>query len=102
MESNSIKFKLIQKLEKHLNLIYVFESTGEGRVCFAESEELRPDFKTTFTVQNFDDYLSALKKLEHLFEADLSEKNNEGFRFPKNTEVFWAMVEKGNKLRNKK
>jgi hypothetical protein len=102
MKDNPIKLELIQKLEKILNLAYVSETASEGRVCFAESEELRSEFKTIFTAQNLQDYLFALKNLENRFEADLSERNNEGFRFPKNAEVFWKMVEDGNKSGNKK
>lgn len=94
MKDNAVKLELIKKLEIILNLTYVSETASESRVCFAEIEELRPEFKTTFTAKNLQDYLFALKNFEDRFDADLSEKNNKGFRFPKNTEVFWKMIDK--------
>ncbi|MDZ4149314.1 MAG: hypothetical protein U1C58_13580 [Flavobacteriaceae bacterium] len=82
MEDNPFKLELILKLEKNLNLTYVSETTSDGRVSFAESEELRTEFITTFSAKNLQDYLFSLKKFEGHFEADLPEKNEAGFRFP--------------------
>lgn len=92
----------IQQLEKILGLAYIPETPAKGRVCFAESEELRPEFKTTFTAQDLKGYLFAVTNFEHRFETGLSDKNADGFRFPKNAEVFWEMVDEGNKLREKR
>lgn len=102
MEDVRPQLAFAHKLEKILGLAYIPGTSAEGSVCFAESEELRPEFKTTFTAQNLKDYLFAVKNFEHRFETGLLEKNADGPRFPKNAEVFWEMVDAGNKLRGKR
>lgn len=50
MEDNPFKFKLIQKLEKILNLASVSETTSEGRMSFTEIDELRTEFENSISL----------------------------------------------------
>lgn len=102
MKDIQTQLAFIRKLEKLTGLVYVPEIPAVGRVCFAESEGLRPEFKTMFTAQNLNDYLLALENSDGRFEANLLGTNIDSLRFPKNAAVFWEMVDEGNKLRGKR
>lgn len=70
-----------------------------GNVCFANSQELRPEFKQSFTAIDVFDLSYAILH-SSLYSEDL--KINElKIPIPQDVVVFWKLVQIGNELRGK-
>ncbi|WP_339700646.1 hypothetical protein [uncultured Roseivirga sp.] len=61
---------------------------GSSIVCFAESEELRPEFRSSYTSTDLIHYIYA--DLTNAEQTDLM-----NITYPKNTAQFWALVAQG-------
>ncbi|WP_339609222.1 hypothetical protein [uncultured Roseivirga sp.] len=61
---------------------------GSSNVCFAESEELRPEFRSSYTSTDLIHYIYA--DLANAEQTDLM-----NITYPKNTAQFWALVAQG-------
>lgn len=86
---------------KNLNLTYTSEKEPNGNVCFANNEEVRPDFKETFTTKDLLDYIYAIlhsqayrEKYKTFLKIEFPKLAN-----PKDTDTFWKLVEIGGALR---
>tara|TARA_R110001599_G_scaffold184247_4_gene377744 strand:- start:261 stop:581 length:321 start_codon:yes stop_codon:yes gene_type:complete len=61
---------------------------GSSNVCFAESEELRPEFRNSYTSTDLVNYIHA--DLNNAEQPDLMK-----ITYPENTAVFWDLVAQG-------
>ena len=93
--------KLANKLSQKLNLSFIAENNTTCRVCFATSQELRSEFKTTFTAQDVVNYGYALinsknycNKNKSILKPDFNK-----IPCPKNADLFWKLVALGNNIR---
>jgi predicted helicase len=93
--------EIIQQIEKGLGLTFVPE-VEYGSVCFANNnDDLRDDFKQTFTLINLLDYIFAV-----LHSPIYREKYKEFLvinlprvPYPKDATTFWKLVELGRQIR---
>ncbi|SHF75341.1 N-6 DNA Methylase [Salegentibacter echinorum] len=93
--------EILAEIEKSLGLEFLPEEPQEGEVCFAESSELRDDFKSYFTPLNLLDYIYAV-----LHSPTYRETYKEFLKidfprvpFPKDQQEFWQLVTLGGELR---
>lgn len=95
--------EIVNKIATRLGLIYTIEKEipEEGAVCFANSPEVRPEFRLTFTATDIFDYIYAV-----LHSPSYREKYKEFLRvnfprapYPKDTTAFWQLVKLGSELR---
>ena len=85
--------ELAEKISKALGLIFVNQNEPEGNVCFANSDELRPEFKEIFTSVDLLNYQFAVLNSEKYKEFITSEL------VPKERKIFWELVALGNHLK---
>ena len=97
-----IEKKLISQISEKLKLAFIKdEGKGmSGEVCFANSPEVRPEFRLTFTTKDILDYVYAViysneqkRNLEKYFKMDL-----EQIPITADTDVFWNLAALGRKL----
>lgn len=74
----------------------LFEPNTSGEVCFAESQGIRNDFKTHFTVEDLMNYCYAV-----LNETENNKPNPDKapLPYPKNNDQLWNNVQYGKTLR---
>lgn len=93
----------VNKIATKLGLIYTVEKEipEEGAVCFANSPEVRPEFRLTFTATDVFDYIYAVlhspsyrEKCKEFLKSDLPRAP-----YPKDTTAFWQLVKLGDELR---
>lgn len=90
---------VLKNLSKLLQLTYIAQQ-AEGRVCFAESTELRPEFRDFFTTQDLKYFLIGS------IQYELNKKNNPTqnlnallfISYPKSSDIFWKNVAIGESL----
>ncbi|WP_227009038.1 type ISP restriction/modification enzyme [Christiangramia fulva] len=94
--------KIVEQISQKLGLEFLAEEPGEGEVCFAESKELRPEFKTYFTPLDLLDYIYAV-----LHSPTYRETYKEFLKidfprvpYPEAQEKFWQLVKLGGELRS--
>lgn len=97
--------KLVNKIAKKLGLSFVDTSTSlsaiGGNVCYANSPEIRDEFKTTFAPIDLLDYIYAV-----LHSPTYREKYKEFLKidfprvpYPKDSDTFWKLVKLGAEIR---
>ena len=85
--------ELAEKISNALGLLFINQNEPEGNVCFANSNELRPEFKETFTSVDLINYEFAVlhsDKYKDFISSDL---------VPKERKIFWELVALGKKLK---
>lgn len=85
--------ELAEKISKALELLFINQNEPEGNVCFANSNELCPEFKETFTSVDLMNYEFAVlhsEKYKDFISSDL---------IPKDRKIFWEMVALGKMLK---
>lgn len=92
---------IINQIEKKLGLTFVPEPETEANVCFANSTELRDNYKTTFAPIDILDYIYAVlhsptyrDKYKAFLKIDFPR-----VPYPKNEKTFWQLVKLGGELR---
>lgn len=98
----NLNSEIINQIAKNLNLTFTNEKeTTEGEVCFANSEEVRPEFRLTFAPIDILDYIYAV-----LHSPAYREKYKEFLKidfprvpYPKDANTFWQLVALGGELR---
>lgn len=84
--------ELAEKTSKALGLLFIDQNESESNVCFATSDELRPEFKETFTSVDLMHYEFAVlhsEKYKEFITSDL---------VPKERKIFWELVAFGLEL----
>jgi len=87
----------IKQIEDHLNLLLVSDNNTMGNVCFANSNEMRPEFRQTFTMTDVLDYCYAILHSETFNE--FSRNDDIGIPITSDSKIFWKLVEIGKKIR---
>ena len=93
--------EIVKEIAKGLGLSFVNEKETESNVCFANSEEVRPEFKQSFAPIDLLDYIYAV-----LHSPTYREKYKEFLKidfprvpYPTDMKTFWQLVELGGELR---
>jgi hypothetical protein len=90
--------EMVRKLGDILGLHFLSQKSERGNVCFADSVEVRPQFRETFTSIDFLDYVCAI--LLSGSHAEPKQSNNTHFIYrTEYTSRFWEMVEIGGEIR---
>lgn len=76
---------LLSKIEQTLNLIFIKEEL-ETNVCFANTDEVRPEYKQSFRLIDLLDYV-------YVFAHSAFYKQSHKIIIPTDAEVFWKLVE---------
>lgn len=93
----NLNTEIVQQLEKSLGLTFVLEAEN-GSVCFANNnEDLRDDFKLTFTATDLLNYIYAVL---HSPSNNINDKKLLKIEFPfipysQDSNTFWQLVKKG-------
>ena len=93
--------EIVQQIAARLNLTFTPEKETEGEVCFATSEQLRPEFKPSFAPIDLLDYIYAVL-YSPTYRAQYKEFLKIDFPrvpYPTNSEIFWQLVDLGGQLR---
>lgn len=92
--------EMVQKTANCLGLTFINEKEFRGNVCFANNNEVRPEFRETFSQRDLLNYCYAIlastkyrnTNLEFL-KADLS-----NISIPTDSNKFWKLVQMGKEL----
>lgn len=87
----SINLEIADKIAQSLGLIFLNQKET-GNVCFANSDEVRPEFRQSFTTIDLLDYIFAMMH----YNKDLQK-----IPIPLDTLHFWKLVQFGKDLRIK-
>jgi predicted helicase len=97
----NLNSEIVKQFEEKLGLTFVSEKEPEGKVCYVNNPEVRPDFKTTFAPIDILDYIYAV-----LHSPIYREKYKEFLKidfprvpYPNDVETFWKLVELGSEIR---
>ena len=94
--------KFINQISEKLKLAFIRdEGKGmSGEVCFANSPEVRPEFRLTFTTKDILDYVYAViysneqkRDLEKYLKMDF-----DGIPITTDTDIFWNLAALGKRL----
>lgn len=106
IDNNCERIQIVKQIEERLDLTFVPESFGSVQgtasyVCFAESNEVRDDYKQTFVPTDLLDYIYAV-----LHSPSYRETYKEFLRidfprmsYPTDPKHFWKLVAQGGELR---
>jgi predicted helicase len=92
---------IIKQIASNLDLTFTLEKEPESEVCFANSAELRPEYRQSFAPIDLLDYIYAV-----LHSPTYREKYKEFLKidfprvpYPKDAIIFWQLVKLGGELR---
>ena len=90
--------EIINQITDCLGLQFINEKETEGNVCFINSNELRPEFRQSFTSTDLLDYCYVV-----LYSTinEFSEINSVRIPIISDTSIFWKLVNYGSELRKK-
>ncbi|HEY5371541.1 MAG TPA: type ISP restriction/modification enzyme [Hanamia sp.] len=95
--------EIVIEIANRLGLTYIAEKEipAEGSVCFANSREVRPEFRLTFAATDIFDYIYAV-----LHSTAYKNKYKEFLKidaprvpYPKDSMSFWQLVKPGGELK---
>ncbi|MDQ8013232.1 MAG: hypothetical protein REI96_12335 [Flavobacterium nitrogenifigens] len=84
---------VIKIFADHLGLLFL-EEKESGNVCFANSEEVRPEYRQSFRLIDFLDYIYAFMHSSVYKESKIIMISSE-------TALFWKLVKMGSDLKGK-
>ena len=87
---------VLTELARRLQLSYLPEESLNAEMCFLHSPELRPEFKLSFNLGDFTDFLNGV--LSKLTDTDGSEELRSGtlpVPYPEDSDEFWKFVGSG-------
>jgi len=92
--------RVVGQISKNTGLTFELEIGAGGKVCFANSPELRDDFKIVFSPWDVLDYsYGTLHSLANRTNYETPQTDFLHLPYPKETTTFWKMVESGRKIR---
>lgn len=87
--------EVVKELSRRLHLPYIEHKDSEGNLCFINNNEVRAEFRETFTSADVTHYLVGLLKTSIV--AEITKENfHLIFPYPQNAKSFWQQVEQGN------
>jgi Type ISP C-terminal specificity domain len=95
--------EVVNKISTRLSLTYTLEKEipEEGAVCFANSPEVRPEFRLTFTSADIFDYIYAVFHSRFYRDKykEFLKKDSPRVPYPKDSTSFWQLVKLGGELK---
>ena len=97
-EDRKANIEIINQIANTLGLMFINQKEREGNVCFANNQDLRPEFKQSFTLLDLLDFSSAVlhSRIYRQVKQDFLE-----IPIPSDSCIFWQLVQIGSNLRNK-
>lgn len=89
---------LINQFASHLGLTFLSEKADSSSVCYAESEEVSPEYRQSFSAMDLLDYLHAI--LERSAREGAASLKESIFS-PPQLRQFWELVTIGRELRHR-
>lgn len=96
-ETSELNSELLRSIANRYGLLFL-DKKETGNVCFANSEELRSEYKQSFTAFDLLDLCYAVLH-SSLYNKDL-ENDIQKIPLPVDSNVFWKLIQIGNTLRN--
>lgn len=87
--------EIIEHIERNLGLSFIDDKYVDGEVCFANSSEVRTEFRQSFSAQDIVNYIQAI-------EHKMNDKAIVQIPYPKGLDAFWKLVEEGAKMETNK
>lgn len=84
---------VLGKIEKIIGIPFISDSYAIGAVCFANNDEVRPEFRESFNTFHVLDYINA-----SLYKSG-DKTNFYKIPYPEDSTSFWELVAIGAKLR---
>lgn len=96
----NLSSEVISNIARSLGLSFITEQEEEGNVCMANNEEVRDDFRLTFTPIDIVDYVYAVLNSPGFIAKCGHSVELETLRIPYPTsENFWELVREGREFR---
>lgn len=101
----NLNLEIVNQIAKRLGLTFVPEPStqgeGSGEVCFAESGEVMPEYRQSFTPIDLLDYFYAVLHSPGYRETykDFLKIDFPRIPYPTDSETFWKLVQLGGELR---
>lgn len=96
-ERSELNSELLKSITNRYGLLFL-DKKETGNVCFANSEELRLEYKQSFTAFDLLDLCYAVLH-SSLYNKDL-ENDIQKIPLPLDSNVFWKLIQIGNNFRN--
>ena len=96
-ETSELNSELLKSITNRYGLLFL-DKKETGNVCFANSEELRLEYKQSFTAFDLLDLCYAVLH-SSLYNKDL-ENNIQKIPLPLDSNVFWKLIQIGRNFRN--
>lgn len=93
-----MKIQVLKTLESIIKTPFAEDQLESGSVCFANSEDLRVDFKLQFTIYDVVNYVYGICHL-HLDENKKLVISRLKIPYPVNADLFWKYSNRGKKIR---
>lgn len=92
----------IGQIAESLGMTFINEKALNGNICFVNSDELRPEYKDLFTLDNLYDYLYAVWYSSNYKESqnNYPKLNFKDLPLPTDKFKFWEYVHFGEELRD--
>jgi len=92
---------LVGHISRRFGLLFIPEKAAEGNVCLANVEEVRPEYRSTFSSTDLLNYIYALSHTSSYLArfAKAVECNDFDLLIPKDAPNFWWLAETGGYLR---
>ena len=97
----NLNMEIVSEIAKAINLTFVTEKEIESNVCYANSADVRPEYKDTFAPIDILDYIYAVlhsptyrEKYKEFLKIDFPRVS-----YPKDAETFWQLVQLGGEIR---
>jgi len=93
--------EIVKQIANNLGLTFIVKKDPDGNVCLANSPEVRPEFRETFTIVDLQDYCCAVLHSENFREnhQEFTKIDFSQIPIPTDTIEFWKLVESGKELR---
>ena len=90
--------EIINQIAHKTGLHFILAKDPEGNVCMANNNEVRSEFRQTFTPTDILDYAYAILHSSNFHSAE-KKILKINFPYPKNAEIFWKLAEIGSQIK---
>lgn len=95
---SDIAAAITENISETTGLEYSSDIPPDGRVCFAESSELRDEFKTYYTFTDLMSYITASLHLTGVKSNKTESTDSQKIDYPENVDLFWEYVNIGKEI----
>ena len=90
--------EMTNQIAHKTGLMFILEKDVEGNICMANSKEVRPEFRQTFSPTDILDYFYGILHSSN-FRSAQNKSSKINLPYPKNAEIFWKLVEIGSQIK---